>query len=118
MQRRDANPSRNALGEPDYGDEADYPTIYTDLWVHIEYPDMVTQFNETGERVALASGSSTGVDMYVEPEYTIKPEDRITITSSPDPNLVGQLYLAHAVYAEFGALLSNVHHQIVELQIH
>lgn len=118
IQRRPAVPSRNSLGEPDYGTEASYPAIYTNLWVRIEYPDMQAQFTETGERIALASGAASGVDMYVEPEFTIQPEDRVTITTSPDPALVGQLYLAHAVYPEYGSLSSTVHHHVVELQIH
>lgn len=117
VQRRPANPVRNALGEPSYGEEADYPVVYTNLWTRIEYPDMIAQFTETGERIALASGTASGVNMYVEPDYTIEPEDRITITSHPDPNLVGQLYLAHAVYPEYGGV-NGVHHYIIELQIH
>ena len=110
-------PSRNALNEPDYGAEASYPTVYTDLWTRIEYPDLQMEWTETGERVKLPQSSVSGVDMYVESDITIQPEDRITITLSPDPALVGQLYLATAVYPENDGM-GNVHHYVVELQIH
>ena len=110
-------PARNVLNEPNYGDESTWPTVYTNLWVRIEYPDMQMEFTETGERVKLPQSSVSGVEMYIEPTYTIQPEDRITITSCDDASLINQLYIATAVYPENDSV-GNVHHYVVELQIH
>ena len=115
--RRAAVPARNSLNEPGYGAESSWPAVYTNLAVRIEYPDLQMEFTETGERIKLPQSSVSGVDMYVEPQYTIKPEDRVTVTVASDASLVGQLYIATAVYPENDSM-GNVHHFVCELQIH
>jgi hypothetical protein len=71
-------------------------------------------FTQTGERVTL---NESNTFMYVEPDYPIKSEDRITILTSDDSDLINQLYLVMAVYPEWGSM-GLIHHQLVELQIH
>lgn len=51
VQRRPANPSRNALNEPNYGTEASYPIVYPNLDVRIEYDTQQFVFAEGGLRV-------------------------------------------------------------------
>jgi hypothetical protein len=111
VQRRTAA-SRNALGEPDYGAEADYPTVYSGLQVRIEFVDEAMEWTEAGERVVPKE-----LDMYVEPTITMQPEDRVTITASDAAPIVGQLYLATAVYPEWNSV-NQVHHFLVELSVH
>jgi hypothetical protein len=111
VQRRTAA-SRNALGEPDYGAEADYPTVYSGLQVRIEFVDEAMEWTEAGERVVPKE-----LDMYVEPTITIQPEDRVTITASDAAPIVGQLFLVTTVYPEWQGF-NNVHHYICELSKH
>ena len=87
VQRRSAA-SRNVLGEPDYGSESAYPSIYTSLDVRIEFWDEQMQFTEIGERVV-----PTKLQMYVEPDSTIQAEDRITILTLDAATIIGQLYI-------------------------
>lgn len=112
VQRRPASPIRNALNEPSYGNESGYPIVYDMIWTRIEYVDQTMVFTESGERVKL---DATTV-MYIEPDYILKPMDRITVQTSDNPSLIGQLYLVHAVYSEWNAV-GNVSHFIVEIQV-
>src|SRR5438309_601396 len=91
VQRR-ASSSRNSLNEPSYGAEGSYPVAYATLDVRIEFWDKTMEWTEVGERIV-----PNQLYMYVEPEYTINPEDRITIISSDATPIVGQLYLVTAV---------------------
>lgn len=116
VQRRTTS-SRNALNEPDYGTEANYPVAYASISVRIEFPDQQTEFTETGERVKMPMSAISGVDMYVDPAYTIAVEDRVTILTCDDASLIGQLYLVLAVYPENDSM-GNVHHYVCELQVH
>ena len=111
VQRRSAA-SRNALGEPSYGDESAYPTTYALLDVRIEFWDEQMQFTEIGERVV-----PTKLEMYVEPDSTIQAEDRVTILTSDAAAIVGQLYLVSSVYPEWNSV-GDVHHYICELTVH
>jgi hypothetical protein len=70
------------------------------------------EWTEAGERVVPKE-----LDMYVEPTITIQPEDRVTITASDAAPIVGQLYLATAVYPEWNSV-NQVHHFLVELSVH
>ena len=116
VQRRTAT-TRNALNEPNYGSEANYPVIYSSMWARIEYPDKNTEFNETGERVKLAQSVTSGVQMFFEPTYTILEEDRITVLTSDNASLVNNLYLVMSVTPEWDGL-GKVHHYVAELQVH
>lgn len=115
--RRDPSAARNSLNEPDYGEETGWPVAYGNLWVRIEYPDEQLAFTETGERVQLPTSAAAGVNMYVEPEITIKLEDRVVIASMDDRSLLGQLYIVTAVYPEWDSI-GAAHHYIVELSTH
>lgn len=116
VQRR-ASSSRNALNEPSYGAEANYPVIYASIPTRIEYPSMAMVFTETGERVTLPESATLGTQMFFEPNYTINPEDRITVLTSDDASIVGQLYIVMSVFPEWGAM-GQVHHYIAEIQVH
>lgn len=113
VQRRPANPSRNALNEPAYGNESSYPIVYDMIWVRIEYVEEQMVFTETGERVKLAGMTA----MYVEPTYVLKPMDRVIVQTSDNPGLIGQLYLIQTVYSEWDSV-GNVHHYVCDIQVH
>lgn len=102
--------SRNTLNEPVYGNESDYPVIYPDEYVRIEYESQSMQFTTAGERV-----DPTKVLMYIE--NLVYEEDRVTVLTSDDPSQVGMLFLIKTVQPEWNAV-GNVHHYLCELMVH
>ncbi len=111
VQRR-AGVTRNALGEPDWGNEASYSVVYPSVWARIEIVEHVLEFTETGERVV-----EQNTYMFVEPDYQLEPMDRITVLTSDDPDLAGKLLLVLDVHPEWDAV-GNVHHYVASLQVH
>jgi len=116
VQRRPSNPARNSLNEPNYGAESGYPVVYTNMPTRIEYPGEKMQFTETGERVALPEGVF-GVEMFIDPSYTVLPEDRVTVTGSDDASLLNQRYIVMSVIPQWDSV-GNMSHAIATLQIH
>lgn len=100
------------MNEPSYGNDASYPVEYASIPVRIEFESEKMQFQTSGERV-----SQQRVYMYVEPQYPILEEDRITVLAADDATLVGQLYIVMTAQPEWNAV-GNVHHYICELEIH
>lgn len=113
VQRRPANPARNSLNEPAYGNESSYPVVYDMMWARIEYVEEQMVFTDTGERVKLSGQTA----LYVEADFLLKPMDRITIQTSDNPALIGQLYLIQTVYSEWNSM-GNVHHYVCDIQVH
>ena len=111
VQRRSGT-TRNALNEPDWGDESAYPVVYASIYARIEVVDRNMQYTETGERV-----TETKTLLFFEPTYTILPEDRITVLSSNNSNIQNQLFLVYDVVPEWDSI-GNVHHFVAELQVH
>jgi hypothetical protein len=112
VQRRTQN-SRNSLNEPDYGPEANYPTIYTSVWARIEYNSKSMAFTDTGERVTL--GGNTIV--MTEPDVKLQPEDRITILTTDDPEQLNKTYIVMENYSEWDSM-GNVHHYVSTIEVH
>jgi hypothetical protein len=112
VQRKPANPPRNALNEPNYGNEGAWPFAYATMNTRIEYEVEELQFLHTGERV-----SENKIEMYVDSTLTLFPEDRIVILTADHPNLLGQLFIVLNVKPAWDAL-GNVHHYESLLQIH
>jgi hypothetical protein len=112
VQRRASNPGRNSLNEPAYGPESAWPVVYSNLACRIEYVDRTMQFTQTGERVVLDKTL-----LYVEPEITIHPEDRITITGTDAATESGAFYIVMDVYPESNSV-GDVHHYVVEIEPH
>jgi hypothetical protein len=111
VQRR-AAATTNALNEPDYGDEANYPIIYDNVLARYEAIEHVLTFNELGERV-----EEQKTTIMVEPEILLEPMDRITILTSDDPQMINKLYIMQDVHVRWDGL-GNVHHYAGEVQIH
>ena len=117
VQRRPANPVRDSLNEPAYGAEASYPVVYANMPTRIEFPGAQLQFTEAGERSVYPQSVVTGTDMYVDPDYTILVEDRITITQSDDASLIGQLFIVMSVTPDWNGV-GDLHHTVATLQAH
>jgi hypothetical protein len=111
VQRRPVS-TMNALNEPDYGDEANYPVIYANAMARYESITHVLEFNEQGERV-----EEKQTLLYVEPDILLEPMDRITVLTCDDSTMVGKLYLLQDVHPRFDSV-GNVHHYLGELNIH
>jgi len=112
VQRRDKTSAPNVLGEPAYGNEAIWPTVYSNIDVRIEYNQAHMEFTEIGERVV-----PNDLEMYVEDGIEIEPEDRVIITQMDDPNLIDQLYIVHETHPEWDSV-GNRHHTMVFLGVH
>jgi hypothetical protein len=112
VQRRGTGLPRDALNEPNYGNESTWPTVYTGLAVRIEYVDEAMEWVQSGERVVPKQ-----LDMYVEPDTIIQSEDRVTITGSDASPIVGALYIVTSVYPEWDGI-GSVHHYVAELDVH
>lgn len=113
IQRRAANPARNALNEPNYGAESGYTTVYSNIYGRIEYQPERVYWNESGERVNVSEGTF----LFLEPDYIVKPQDRVTITTADNTDLINKLYIATAIFSEWNSV-GNVHHYVVQLAVH
>lgn len=109
IQRR-ASTSRNVLNEPDYGPEPNYPVVYALADVRIEFEQQRMGFTEGGERV-----DPSRVLMYIEDP--VLEEDRVTVISTDDPTLQGELFLIRTVQPEWDAV-GTLHHYLCELMVH
>lgn len=113
IQRRAANPIRNTLNEPDYGAESTWTVAYASVPCRMDTHPRNPEYNETGERVDVGNEQF----IYVEPEYILYPQDRVTILESSDPSEIGAFYIVNSVYNEYDSQ-NNVHHRVGQLQVH
>ena len=115
VQRRNA-PSvvgMNALNEPNYGVDSSLPIVYADIWTRIEYNEFDLLYTETGERI----NPGAGTYMFVDSDIILMPQDRVTILTSDNPDVVGAVYIIKEVYGEWDSV-GNLHHRVAQLQIH
>lgn len=103
----------NVLNEPSYGTDPNLPVAYASVDTRIEYDSYELLYTETGERVNPGGGTW----MIVEPEIILKSQDRVTVLTSDDPEVVGKVYIIKEVYSEWNTV-GNVHHYIASLQVH
>jgi hypothetical protein len=112
VQRRSGT-ARNALNEPDWGDESNYSVAYPNLDVRIEIIDEGMEFNETGERV-----TEQKTLMFYESGINIQPLDRITIVTTDDnTNFMGKYFIVQNTHAQWDSI-GNTHHYVAELNVH
>ena len=100
----------DVLGAVNYGNEVTWPVIYPSALARIEFWTSDINYGPTGEHINPSVRTVLFLDFDVVPQS----QDRITILTSDDPNMIGKKYIINTVDPQWD-LTGLLHHYIVEL---
>jgi hypothetical protein len=110
LRRNNTTASRDSLNNPAYGNPVNWNPVYMGIKVRILWSNKELIFEATGEIVR-----HSGL-IYVPPQYSLLPEDRILTVNTPG-NLNGVEYVLHAITPAFMPIAGKVDHYEGNLEI-